>query len=138
MVGGLSTSPIHFSDFEKTQLFHLRVDLPHSWVFPEHSCRRHRNSSIFGNHDFLRETLKWHCPTPPTFLLTAICCLSLVSCNRRAELDNSHGVIIKTSFGEVLHYKPSCITSRLHNLILSCSKLRRISESASNLTSSSM
>ena len=56
-----------FPDFEKNQLFHLRADLPHSWVFPEHSCRRNRNPSIFGNLDFLREMLKWYCPTAPNF-----------------------------------------------------------------------
>ena len=36
-------------------------------VFPEHLCRRNRNPSIFENHVFLREMLKWHCPTPPNF-----------------------------------------------------------------------
>ena len=60
MISGLDTSPVHFPGFGKTQLFHLRADLPHSWVFPEHSCRRNRNPSIFENHVFLREMLKWY------------------------------------------------------------------------------
>ena len=87
MISGLRTSPIDFPDFEENQLFHLRADLPHSWVFPEHSCRQNRNSSIFENLDFLREMLKWHCPTPPNFFSDGQI-LSLASCNRRAELDN--------------------------------------------------
>ena len=33
MISGLGTSPIHFPGFDKNQLFHLRADLPHSWVF---------------------------------------------------------------------------------------------------------
>ena len=66
-LSGLGTSPLHFPGFEKTQRFHLRADLPHSWVFPEHSCRRNRNPSVFENHVFLREMLKWYCPTPPNF-----------------------------------------------------------------------
>ena len=89
MMSSLVIFPIHFPGFEKKHLFHLRADLPHSWVFPEHLCRRNRNPSTFENHDsFLREMLKWYCPTPPNFFLTVKCCLSLVSCNRRAELDN--------------------------------------------------
>ena len=61
MISGLGTSPIHFLDFEKNQLFNLRADLPHSWVFPEHACRRNRNpiASSFENLVFLREMLKW-------------------------------------------------------------------------------
>ena len=27
----------HIPDFEKNQLFYLRPDLPHSWLFPAHS-----------------------------------------------------------------------------------------------------
>ena len=63
IISGLGTSPINFPDFETNQLFHLRTDLPHSWVFPEHSCCR----NIFENHVVLRKMLKWHCPTPPNF-----------------------------------------------------------------------
>ena len=33
MISGLRTSPIHFPGFEKSQLFHLRADLPTSWLF---------------------------------------------------------------------------------------------------------
>ena len=29
MISGISTSPIHFPDFEKNSVFHLRADLPH-------------------------------------------------------------------------------------------------------------
>ena len=93
MISGLSTFPVHFPDFEKKRLFHLRVDLPHSWVFPERSFRWNRNLSSFENHNFLREMtrMKLHCPTytPPNFFLTAKCFLSLVSCDRRAEVDNN-------------------------------------------------
>ena len=69
MISGLGTSPIHFPGFEKNQLFYLGLDLTHSWVFPGHRdlCRRNRNPSIYENHVFLREMLKWHCPTPPNF-----------------------------------------------------------------------
>ena len=69
MISGLGTSPIYFPGFKKTRPFHLRADLPHSWVFPEHLCRhnQNRNLSIFENHVFLREMLKWYCPTPPNF-----------------------------------------------------------------------
>ena len=94
MISGLGTSPIHFPwpGFEKKQLFHLRADLPHSWVFPffllfEQLCRRNRNPSTFENHVFLREMLKWYCPTPPNFFSDGQM-LSFFGCNRRAELDN--------------------------------------------------
>ena len=63
MISGLGTSPIHFPDFEKK--LHLRADLPHTWVFPEQSCRRNQNPSNFENNVFLREMLNWYCPTPP-------------------------------------------------------------------------
>ena len=55
MISGLGTIPIHFPGLEKNKLFHLRADLPHSWVFPEHLCRQNRNPSIFENHVYLRE-----------------------------------------------------------------------------------
>ena len=70
MIRGLDTSPIHVPGFEKNKLVHLRADFPHSWVFPEHLCRQNRNPSIFENHVFLREMLKWPeklWPTPPNF-----------------------------------------------------------------------
>ena len=47
MISGRGTSSIHFPGLEKNQLSHLRADLPHSWVFPEHWCRRNRNPSNF-------------------------------------------------------------------------------------------
>ena len=64
MISGLAigTSPIHFPGFEKNQLFQLRADLPHSGVFPEHSCRRNRNPRTLENHVCLREMLKWQLP----------------------------------------------------------------------------
>ena len=61
MISGLGASPIHFPGFKKNRLFHLRGDLPRSWVFPEHSCRRNRNPGIFENQF---EMVKCHCPTP--------------------------------------------------------------------------
>ena len=34
---GHRNRPRHIPDFEKNQLFYLRPDLPHSWLFPAHS-----------------------------------------------------------------------------------------------------
>ena len=38
--------PSSLSRFRGKWLFHPRVDFPHSWVLPEHSCRQNRNPSI--------------------------------------------------------------------------------------------
>ena len=84
----LGTSPIHFPGFEKNQLFHLRVDLHTLGYFLNTRVVGIEIRAILKIPFSLGKCLNGIALHHLTFFLTVKCCLSSVSYNRRAELDN--------------------------------------------------
>ena len=76
---GHRNPPRHILDFEENKLFYLRPDLPHSWIFPEHSQCQNPNPSIFGNHASLREFSKTQHPRTLNLYPTGDCLVCLAS-----------------------------------------------------------
>ena len=67
VISCLSTFPVRFLDFEGNELFVLRVDFSHPWVFLNTRVARIEIRAFFKITYSVREIMKLHGPTPPNF-----------------------------------------------------------------------